>query len=267
MRLTLPMYDLPELRAQTDRWTACLLNALAAEGFEDLPEALDRKSEREAAWRAPDLLLTQTCGFPLRHGMAGVLSAVAVPVYAAEGCRPGFYASAVLVRTDDPARAFPDCRGYRVAANGPDSQSGANCLRALAAPLAQDGAFFGEVTWSRAHRNSLALVKQGKADLCAVDAVTLALIDAVAPDETKDLRRLCWSPEAPALPYAVRATLPAETRTRVAAALRRALDDPDGRAARRALLLEDLQPIDDAAYASVVTMREQADRAGLTALT
>lgn len=267
MRFSLPMYDLPELRWATDAWAAGLAGALRAEGFALRDDRPERQGAREAVWQAPDLVLTQTCGFPLRHGMAGILSAVAAPTYRAPGGTPGRYSSAILVREDDAARRFEDCRGYRVAANGPDSQSGANCLRALAAPLVRDGAFFGAVRWSGAHRDSLALVAGGEADLCAVDCVTLALIAAVAPAEIAGLRRLCWSASAPTLPYAVPAGMPATARTRVRRALAAAIADPALAEAREALLLADLSPVGDDDYDAIVAMRRSADEAGLTALT
>ena len=260
--VALGMYDLPELRAATDAWWTAIARALRAEGVPGVPESLDRSRPYHEVWRDPALLLTQTCGYPLTHGFADALTAVAVPTYAAEGCGPGRYSSAFLVRDDDPAGDLADLRGRRATANGPDSQSGCNVLRSAVAPLADAGRFFSEVVWAGAHRRSLAAVRTGTADVAAIDAVTFALLSRHAPAETRGVRVLGWSESAPALPYAVRRGIDAGTRARIAAALLRAAADPNAAAAREALLIAGLSPVDDAAYTVMPAMRRAAERLG-----
>ena len=70
---SLPMYDLPELRSATDDWWRALARALRRAGIDEAPDDLARGVPRERAWRSPQLILTQTCGYPLRHRFAGVL--------------------------------------------------------------------------------------------------------------------------------------------------------------------------------------------------
>ncbi len=258
----LTMYDLPELRAATDTWWTTVAGHLAAAGIAEVPNALTRGRPVAENWRDPGLLLTQTCGYPLTHSHADDLTAIAAPDYRAEGCGGGFYSSAFLVRGDDPAETLGDLRGRRAAANGPDSQSGCNVLRAAVAPLADGASFFGQVTWSGAHRQSLALVRDGEADIAAIDGVTFALVGDVAPKEVEGLRVLGWSARTPALPYAVRRTLDAVTRDRVRAALYAAADDPAGAAARRTLRLDGFRAMDDGDYAVMVEMRHTAERLG-----
>lgn len=260
------MYDLPELREATDLWWQAIRRALRDAGLGDAPEALDRSSVREDAWRSPSLLLTQTCGYPLTFEFRDSLRAVAVPTYLAEGCEPGTYRSAFVVRADDHGESLEQYRGRRVAANGPDSQSGCNCLRAKIAPLARGGAFFSELIWSGAHRTSLRLVASDQADIAAVDAVTLALIRRVAPEEVSSLRVLGWSDPAPALPYATPLSADEETRRRIRDALAQAVADPLARSAREALLIGDLQPIDSPDYRPIVEMARSAERLGYPAL-
>lgn len=264
--VALTMYDLPELQAATDGWWAAIARALRAEGVPNVPDALDRSRTAHAVWRDPALLLTQTCGYPLMHEFANALTAVAVPSYAAEGCSPGRYRSAFVVREDDPATDLSGLFGRRAAANGPDSQSGCNVLRAAVAPLAKDGRFFAEVLWSGAHRKSVAAVRTGAADVAAIDAVTLALVSRHAPTETAGLRVLGWSGSAPALPYATRRDIPPDLRERLTAALLRAAADPGAAESRAALLLESLTPIADHAYTEIPEMRRQAEQQGYPAL-
>jgi len=263
---TLPMYDLPEIRAATDAWWAAIARALRHEGVAAVPATLDRTRPPTTVWRDPALLLTQTCGYPLTHGFADALTALAVPDYGAEGCAPGRYRSAFLVHADDPATSLADLRGRRAAANEPESQSGCNALRAAVAPLARGRRFFADVLWTGAHRQSLAALREGRADVTAVDAVTFALLSRHAPHEVDRLRVLGWSAEAPALPYATRRGVDVETRSRLTAGLLRAARDPDAVAARATLLLDGLSPVADDAYAAMPTMRLAAERLGYPAL-
>ena len=207
-------------------------------------------------------MLTQTCGYPLTHAYAGDLTAIAVPDYRAEGCGGGTYSSAFVVREDDPAQTLADLRGRRAAANGPDSQSGCNVLRAAVAEIADGERFFSEVLWSGAHRNSLAMVREGKADIAALDGVTFALVGDAAPQEIDGIRVLGWSATTPALPYAMRRAADADTRQRVTDALLAAAADPESAGARDTLRIAGMLPAEDADYTVMVAMRETAEARG-----
>lgn len=258
----LGMYDLPEVRSATDAWWTVVAECLRDAGLDGVPARLDRGRPPSDVWRDPALLLTQTCGYPLTHGFAGALTAVAVPSYAAEGCTPGRYRSAFVVRADDPAKDLADLRGRRAAANEPDSQSGCNALRAAVAPLAAGARFFAAVAWTGAHRVSLAAVRDGTADVAAIDAVTFALLARHAPAETEGLRVLAWSAAAPALPYATRRGIAPEQRQRLVSGLLAAAAHPDAAAPCRTLLLTGMAPVDDAAYLPIPAMRHAAERLG-----
>ncbi|MDF1793461.1 MAG: PhnD/SsuA/transferrin family substrate-binding protein [Thalassobaculaceae bacterium] len=262
----LTMYDLPELRAATDAWWATIARHLARAGIADVPQALTRGRPVADNWRNPALLLTQTCGYPLTHDHAGDLMAIAVPDYRAEGCGGGLYRSAFVVRADDPAASLADLRGRRVAANGPDSQSGCNALRIAVAMIAGSDRFFSEVHWSGAHRLSLAMVRDGQADIAAIDGVTFALVGDAAPQEVEGLRVLDWSAATPALPYAVRLELDRTTGARVTQGLMSAAADPDAAAARDALRLNGLLPARNSNYKVMVQMREAAEEHGYPVL-
>lgn len=258
----LGMYDLPEIRSATDAWWTVIAECLRAAGVDGVPARLDRGRSMPAVWRDPALLLTQTCGYPLTHGFADALAAVAVPTYAAEGCAPGRYRSAFMVRAGDPATVLSDLRGRRAAANEPDSQSGCNALRRAVAPLARGGRFFASVSWTGSHRLSLAAVQSGSADVAAIDAVTLALVARHAPRETSGLRVLGWSSAAPALPYASHASATPELRRRLTAGLLAAAAAPKAAEARATLLLSGLTAVENSAYAPIPEMRREAETLG-----
>jgi hypothetical protein len=116
------MYDLPALRQATDDWWAGLARALMAAGIDGVPQHLERQLGLDEVWRHPGLLISQTCGYPLTHALAGQLQVVATPAYGVEGCDGATYRSVFLVRDGDPAEELADLRGRRVAINSRTSQ-------------------------------------------------------------------------------------------------------------------------------------------------
>jgi ABC-type phosphate/phosphonate transport system substrate-binding protein len=92
-------------------------------------------------WRQPDLLLSQTCGYPLVTLLPEVQT-VGCFHYSAPGCEGIDYRSLLVARAADNARSLADFRGRRAICNSPDSQSGYNVLLKMVAPLAREGRFF-----------------------------------------------------------------------------------------------------------------------------
>ncbi len=259
------MYDLPELRERTDAWWQGLRRHLKAAGF-DAPEAVSREGTQYDHWRRETLLLSQTCGYPLTHEFAGRLTLLATPVYTAEGCRGSDYVSHVVVRADAGIRTLADLRGKVAAYNGRDSMSGYLALRAVFAPLATGGTFFGRTVESGAHLASMALVQAGDADVAAIDAVTLALARRYRPAAFEGLKVIAASPAVPGLPYVTgTARSPAEV-VRLKRALAEAVADPALASVREALLIGglDFTTLDD--YRRILDLEGRCDAAGYTAL-
>lgn len=258
MIASLPMYDLPELAAATTDWWHGLRRHMAAAGVEGLPADLVRPDDLYAHWQAADLALSQTCGYPLTHGLGGKVQLLATPRYGAPGCMGSRYRSHVVVRADDAAARFIDLRGRRVAYNGKDSQSGYNVLRHLAAPLAAGGPFFAATVESGAHRQSLAMVRSGTADAAAIDCVTLGLLARVAPVELAGIRVLCASAEAPALPYITSLRMTAGQLAGLRRGLQAACADPALAATRAALLIEGFDLLPVSAYDDILAIEAAA---------
>lgn len=197
---SLPMYDLESLRDANDAWWQALAQSFRERGLDDVPDRLDR-ADRHDHWSSRDLLLSQTCGWPLVNAFAGHLRLVATPRYDVPCVQGSDYFSLILVRRESPLAELEDLRGLRAAVNGADSHSGYNALRATIAPLASDGTFFGDVRISGSHQDSVAMVVQGAADVCSVDCVSFALMQDTMPNATDGIRVLATTPSAPALPY------------------------------------------------------------------
>ncbi|MGE0214041.1 MAG: phosphate/phosphite/phosphonate ABC transporter substrate-binding protein [Parvibaculaceae bacterium] len=263
---SLPMYDWPEIRAATDAWWAGLARHLKAEGFLDVPATLDREAAREVQWRSPLLLLSQTCGYPLTHALQGQVEVVAAPTYAAEGCEEGQYRSAIVVHAAKGPERPEALRGATAAFNGDDSLSGHLALKAVFAPLARDGRFFGRTVESGSHVRSMDMVAAGEADVAAIDCVSLALAKAHRPKVAEKLRAIAWSPLAPALPYVTAAGRPMPEMTRLKRALTAAATDPALSAPRDTLLLRRLDFVPTSAYGRVLEIEAAADALGYTEL-
>ena len=195
----LPMYDWPEVTDATDRLWAALRDALRAEGIA-APEALARDIGLMAGWTDPGLVLGQTCGLPYVRELAGRVALIGAADYGVEGCAPGWYRSAVVVRADDPRETLDAFRGARLAVNGRDSQSGYGAILHHAAPLARDGRFFGGVAVTGAHAASVPSVADGSADIAAIDLVSWRLCRRYLAEAGR-LRVLLLTDPTPGLPY------------------------------------------------------------------
>jgi ABC-type phosphate/phosphonate transport system substrate-binding protein len=260
----LQMYDFPELRAETDALWAALRDALRAAGVA-APEALSRPDDYASVWREPGLVLAQTCGYPYVTALRGATRLLATPVYAAEGCEGPRYRSALIARAGEGGD-IADFRGRVAAVNHWDSQSGMNAFRAAVAPLAGGRPFFARALHTGGHRASVAAVREGRADIAAIDAVSWALIGRVAPAEAEGLAVLGFTEAVPALPFVAAAGTPPETLAATAGAIRRVFSAPETAAIRVPLLIAGAEILDERDYDAILAMALGAARAGYPAL-
>ena len=195
------MYRLPEIVPALTLFWEAIAQKLRARGFDGIPPRLRDEPDPYAVWRSPGLLLSQACGYPLVHSLDGVVRVIATPVYRAEGCRDARYRSWIVVAEANHEHGIEGLRGGRCTVNGYDSLSGCAALKAMVVPLAQAGRFFASVHVSGGHRQSIARVASGKADLASIDCVTYALLKRYRAHELDGVRILTCSDDYPALPY------------------------------------------------------------------
>jgi ABC-type phosphate/phosphonate transport system substrate-binding protein len=260
MRVSLPMYDLAELRPATDAWWQGVAQALARLGVAEVPRELDRVQPPELGWRADDLLLSQCCGRDLVTHLAGVVVPVAIPTYRAPGCGPGTYRSWLVGRRGDGRSRLHDFVGATAAVNYVGSHSG---WVALGHSLAQAGLPEGclEVgLLTGSHRASLRAVAHGDADLAAIDCVTFALLARVEPKLIAGVRIVGESEPAPALPYITAAGQGDATRQQLTLTLLAAATEHGLRAARDALLIDGFLVPGEHAYSRTVALAAAALR-------
>jgi ABC-type phosphate/phosphonate transport system substrate-binding protein len=195
----LPMYDWPEIRAATDAFWRAVRGAAARRGL-GLPATLDRARAPFDLWADPALVLGQTCGLPFVTRLRGKVRLLATPCYAATGCDGPRYASMIVVAKNSRYRRLEDLRGARAAYNATHSQSGYAAFRAIIAPLAGGRPFFAGTIETGSHRASLRAVAEGRADICAIDAVCWALAARHDAAIANCLRVIGQTPMTPGLP-------------------------------------------------------------------
>lgn len=263
---SLPMYDLPGLQAASDDWWRGLAACLRAQGIGDVPENLSRAAANNAFWRHENLLLSQTCGYPLLKEYGADLQLVATPLYAAPGCDGARYVSHVIVAGDSRANGLADLRHARCAINNWGSQSGMNALRHAVAPLAEGGKFFSQVVVSGGHLHSIAMVAAAEAEVAAIDCVSYALVERHFPEQLAQVRILTQTAPAPALPYVTATSQTADAVQRLRDGLLMAIATPDLAAAREDLLIEAFSYVPLSDYQVMLEMETEAAAVGYEAL-
>lgn len=198
MIASLGMYDRAETHGANDRFWAAIRDGLRAAGVA-APEALTRGDAAYwPAWRARDLVFSQTCGFPFRAQLHTEVTLIGTPDYDLPGCPAGHYYSVFVARNTDPRDDLADFSGANFAYNEASSQSGwaapQNHAKALGIDLPPRLCTGG-------HRASALAVAEGRADLAAIDAISWAML-CRWERFAQDLREVArTSPPTPVLPY------------------------------------------------------------------
>lgn len=195
---SLPMY-VSHRHAVTQLWAA-LAAQFEEKGLADTPHALTWPTDLHAHWLHPDLLLSQTCGYPLMDDLAGKVQLVGCFHYDAPGCEGITCHSALIARDEHATLAFKDFRGLRAAFSVPNSQSGYNAFRARFAPLSKNGKFFSTTFETGSHRLSVDAVRSGMADLASIDCVTYAGLKRHNPEAIQGLHVMGYTASYPGLP-------------------------------------------------------------------
>jgi ABC-type phosphate/phosphonate transport system substrate-binding protein len=255
---SLPMYDLPELQAVTDAFWS----ALAAR-VPHAPKMLTRAANLEKIWTDPDLLLAQTCGYPLVTSLAGKVTLLATPCYDATGCEGASYRSAIITHVEEPANTLGALRGKICAINSADSNSGMNLLRAEIAPLALNHEkFFARIVTTGSHASSVEAVADGHADVAAIDCVTWALLQDRRPTALREIRLMGWTQSTPGLPLITSLRTSQATCRTLIDALHDVIADPGLTQIRTALRLEKFVELPLGAYDRILDPERNAIACG-----
>lgn len=243
MIAALGMYDFGPAMAANDQLWALIRDHLRAAGHE-APDDLTRgETAYWQAWEAPDLLLSQTCGYPFRARLHGNVTYVGTPDYDIDGCPPGHYNSVFVTRKDDPRQTLADYAHAAFAYNEALSQSGWAAPQTHARAL---GLHLPPALATGGHLASARAVADGHADIAALDGVTWALMQDSDPVGAM-LKPICRTAPTPGLPIiTAKGTDPAPLFDAFAAAIA-ALPPAD----RATLHIKGITRIPLAAYLSV----------------
>jgi ABC-type phosphate/phosphonate transport system substrate-binding protein len=232
------MYARPELDDAHAALWVMMRDELRAQGV-NVPDALSLGEDLEF-WRRDDLVFSQTCGMPLREHLHSDVAYLATPDYGLPDCKPGYYNSVFIAK--DPGK-LTDFDGARFALNGTNSQSG------FAAPITAAniaGIEFSTGIVSGGHRNSYQAVKDGYADVAAIDAMTWHYINRL---ESPDVHIIGYTAQTPTLPYICSKSMP---RAKILTALKNAIAGLSGHD-RDLLRLRELVEIPLTDYLAVKT--------------
>jgi len=259
----LPMYNVTPSLARD--WRALLEHVrrhmhpwLDARG--DALHIVESDTSLTEFWLRNDLLLSQTCGYPLVHALAGRVQLVSTPAFHADGCERGEYRSVLVANRRAGVTSLAACRGLRAAFNNADSNSGMNLLRAAVAPLAEGRDFFASVIETGGHLASLSALQDDHADIAAIDAVTFAFVRDHLPDLAQGVVQLGVTRSAPGLPLIASKRVPQDGVNALAASLHACVADDPALAKRLKLTGFIQRPLDD--YAAILEIETDAAKLG-----
>jgi phosphonate transport system substrate-binding protein len=192
------------------------------------------------------------CGLPyvrLVGERPGMLRPLVAPVLDDARCHDQpVYFSDVIVRRDSPFRSFGELRGRSWAYNEPGSFSGCLLVRHHLLQLGETEAFFGRLTFTGRHQESIRQVQTGEVDASAVDSQVLGVERLRDPDLDGELRVIeSLGPSTIPLVVAT-AAVPDDTQLRVRGALCELGRDSASRNVLASGLIQRFTPIDDRAY-------------------
>ena len=248
MRASLPMYNLPEMRADNAAFWLAMRSEAERLGVSGLPDGLDFERKPVPGEIEPDTLFTQVCGWPLQTIYAGQAVVLGVPVYAAAHCDGPVHAGIFVVHRKSAYASVADLRGCDFVFNSVHSNSGMNLPRRTIAEIAGGKTFFGSIAETHSQPGNLERVARQEADATCVDCVTYAFFVRHRPALAAGLRVLAATPPTPAIPFVTAAATPAPVRAALIQALARVGSAAEWAEARAGLLLRGIAPAEMADY-------------------
>jgi ABC-type phosphate/phosphonate transport system substrate-binding protein len=263
---SLPMYNLPEMRPVNAQFWEALRGLLVGAGLSDAPETLhfDRLPVPERI--GPEVLFSQTCGYPLETIFSGQAVRLGTPCYDAPDCDGPSHCSLFVVPAGSKMRELRDLRGSTFLLNHRHSNSGMNLPRRALADIADGHPFFARVIETGSHPGNLDRIARAEAEATAVDNVTYSFWCHYRPEAARHVRVLARTPPSPAIPFVTSTATPAATVEVLRAALRELAHNPCCAKARRGLLVTDIIDVPAAAYRGLLDYEREAAELGYPAL-
>ncbi len=239
---SLAMYPFDDLRPH---WNHLWEGVRARLPFDAPP--LDWQLSADEASRRDDLLLGQTCAWPLVTDLAGKVRLVGTFACDVEGAVDGTYYSLLVSNRDEPVADILRRPGLRVAANSVDSLSGWVSLMSVANAHAVE---LDIVEWTGAHAVSVVALRERRADLAAIDSVTWTHLDHTG------LSVVGRGPRIPCLPLVTAGSSTDSVVDDLRRALAASVSDPAMKASRAALRIRGFLDRELDAYQGVLALAQ-----------
>lgn len=241
MIASLAMYPFMQVRdATNDLWAAIRRNL----GWG--PDELEWNKLTPGVWHDPDLLLAQSCGWPLVAELPDSNAVVGAFDYTVPDAHDGTYRSLIVTGTD---RSLDELRA------DPETLAAVNDHSSLSGWISFQNVWHGKPKnfVTGAHIESCRALVAGRAQVACIDAVSFNLFEEYEPTVVEGLRIVGQGPRIPCTPIFV----PAQLAARVPAlrsAFAAAMVDPALVDARAALRIRGFVPRDRADYLPVLTL-------------
>jgi ABC-type phosphate/phosphonate transport system substrate-binding protein len=203
--VTLPMYDLPEVRSATSVLLERITENLSKAGWPTRPTFLDFADHAALVrhWRDPQTALSHSCGLPYIEALVGDVQVLGTFLWKGVSGIDGRYRSVLITRSDDD-RTIADLAGARPIINNPESLSGWCSLGVALHNAGYGGGDFPDAVVSGGHSRSVALVSRGEADVAAIDGATYRLLERHRPEAVAGVHVIGVGPDVPATPLITR---------------------------------------------------------------
>jgi ABC-type phosphate/phosphonate transport system substrate-binding protein len=262
-KVSLPMYNLPEMQADNRAFWGAMRVELSRLGLDDLPDDLDFTRRPVPDKIDTDTLFTQVCGYPLQTIYRGQATLLGAPVYAVKHCDGPTHAGVFIVGAKSRFERLEDLRGCRYAYNSRHSNSGMNLPRRAIADIAGGKPFFGSIAETHSHPGNIERVAKGEIDATCVDNVTYAFVARYRPALAEATRVLAPTPPSPSIPFVTTVEAPADLKDVLRKALFRVARAEEWAGVRSGLLLQDIVPIEDEShYADLMRYESEARELG-----
>ena len=230
------MYPFPHLREHQARLWAAVRAHLA-----EAPDELDVDTELHAVWHRPDLLVGQTCGWPLVTELDGEVEVIGTFDVNVPFASNGRYRSVLVANKPIGLQEWQRNPGTIVARNNADSLSGWVSLCNVWGSVPDD------VVETGAHLESMRTVARGDANVAIIDAVSYEFITEMEPFTSALVHVIGHGPVIPCVPLVMSVEL-AHRRDEVRAAFAAAVVDPAVANACARLRIRGFVPFDRADY-------------------
>ncbi|MCP2072769.1 UNVERIFIED_ORG: ABC-type phosphate/phosphonate transport system substrate-binding protein [Pseudomonas lini] len=206
-------------------------------------------------WLSPDLLLSQTCGYPFVTSLRGKVRLIGRPSYELAHSSGGDHCSLLLCRADSAVTDLAGFQGSHGLINAQDSNSGTNLLRHTLAGISDRG-FFSKLSVTGSHRDSIRRLKDYDGDLASIDSVTYDYLARDNSDEIEGLKILARSVRSPCLPYITSIRRTAAGADSIRNAMNEALKQlPE---VSRALAIREVLPVSETDYECLLEYERSA---------